>query len=788
VRGIVVALAAALFPLSDGRARPVTVEDSIGMTRLVDPGTAAVFSRAGEFKWSPDGTRVFFVLRRGDLNTGENEYFLDLLGSEQVLECVNARAGCAAPPIRERLATFRTSSPRHAIASARWLDDRTIAFIGITGQKAAQAYSIDIHSKAMLRLSDHGTDVVDFAVPPQQTTLLYWANVYPDWTSRNARGYAVTSESAANLGMSDPSEAEPEVELFAADLASNARRRVDLHRGLIPHPISVSPRGNFAIVAATVRSIPVSWWRYAIVSGNPTLTMPSSPEGESGVAAARFLEQDDAFSRSANWMSQYHLVDVERGTTKALIDAPAALAGRLDTAIWSPDGEHALVSATYVTEATLNCGPRDRLAESQFVVEFDVKDGVARCVGEVAARSESGDRLVLVDARWNSNEAISVDYVELDGLGRLRRDYARLGRQWKPRRGASRRAPEVEPQIRLSIRQDADTPPDVLATDTRTGRTTLVTDLNSGFRELDLGTVRDFEWRDRLGRQFVGGLVLPSAYDDKKRYPVVFQTYGYRRDEFLIDGPLGITTAYAARPLAGRGMLVLQLPRLHARSKATAGGSEVQGENAYFLAGLEGAIEALDLAGVIDTARMGLIGFSREGMHVHHALAFSKYRFVAATIADAIGATPFCYSFAYGLPFPGMHEFEDDDRIGLGGPFWGDNVDQWVERSYIFHLHSISAAIRYEQIGSYGTSCHWDAFAFQKRAKRPVEMIHIPLDEHNAQTPFGRFTSQEGNVDWFSFWLLAQEDRGSDKSEQYRRWGKLRAVARAFPLGDKASP
>jgi hypothetical protein len=30
-------------------------------------------------------------------------------------------------------------------------------------------------------------------------------------------------------------------------------------------------------------------------------------------------------------------------------------------------------------------------------------------------------------------------------------------------------------------------------------------------------------------------------------------------------------------------------------------------------------------------------------------------------------------------------------------------------------------------------------------------------------------------VDWFEFWLKGEENEGSEKSEQYSRWRKLRA-------------
>jgi len=42
--------------------------------------------------------------------------------------------------------------------------------------------------------------------------------------------------------------------------------------------------------------------------------------------------------------------------------------------------------------------------------------------------------------------------------------------------------------------------------------------------------------------------------------------------------------------------------------------------------------------------------------------------------------------------------------------------------------------------------------------------------------------SQQGNVDWFCFWLKGEEDPDPTKAEQYKRWRELRS-----PQGQMAS-
>jgi len=46
--------------------------------------------------------------------------------------------------------------------------------------------------------------------------------------------------------------------------------------------------------------------------------------------------------------------------------------------------------------------------------------------------------------------------------------------------------------------------------------------------------------------------------------------------------------------------------------------------------------------------------------------------------------------------------------------------------------------------------------------------------------------SQQGNVDWFVFWLKGEEDPASGKREQYARWRKLRDAATINVVGATA--
>jgi hypothetical protein len=62
---------------------------------------------------------------------------------------------------------------------------------------------------------------------------------------------------------------------------------------------------------------------------------------------------------------------------------------------------------------------------------------------------------------------------------------------------------------------------------------------------------------------------------------------------------------------------------------------------------------------------------------------------------------------------------------------------------------------------------------------KPAEMVLLQDGAHQLVRPWDRLVSQEGNEDWFRFWLKGEEDPNPAKAEQYARWRKLRDSERS---------
>ena len=104
-----------------------------------------------------------------------------------------------------------------------------------------------------------------------------------------------------------------------------------------------------------------------------------------------------------------------------------------------------------------------------------------------------------------------------------------------------------------------------------------------------------------------------------------------------MDGHLEWSSGFAARPLAARGILVLQAQNWKDREKdhdrisndRSLGATAEESHKNFSALLYEGAIDILDQKGMIDRNKVGIVGFSRTVCFVGYTLTHSKYRFAA---------------------------------------------------------------------------------------------------------------------------------------------------------------
>jgi len=714
--------------------RAVTVKDAIEMTRLGEPLYAAGSSNFRVAHFSPDGNRFIIILTKGDLEHNTNQYSVLLFKTSTAL----------ISPKPEVLLTMSSSSNREAIRNLKWLaDNNSIAFIGEEPGSSPQVYTFNIRTKSLKRVTNHSTPVVAFDAAANGDEIIFEADppsaklAHAERVLRN--GIVVTNQPLRQLLAGD-------CYTFVANLLDGEKiflkvrgqpsRPLSLEDVAIGStPISLSPNGRYALMEAFVRHIPKGWSGYQ----NKMIHDYATEHDGQGIASI---------------LRRYLLVDVRSRRISPLLDSP--LGFDLNGFAWAPNGESVVISGTYLPLDSDDTIDRVRRAKNTYVVEIRLPSRRIAVVSERQLKVIRWDRdsnRVLLEADNSANDLPTASYEKKDD-------------HWNevalsPLRDGSR-----SDRIRLKLEEDCNTPPKIYVTDASEQKRSLVLNLNPQFDELNFGKVEEFNWTATDGHKVAGGLYLPPDYVPGKRYPLVIQTHGFDKQRFKMDGPWG--SAFAARPLAAGGIVVLQVGRsADEEDDRIEQVINTPGEAPYQMAEFEGAIDSLDGKGLIDRTRVGIIGFSRTVYHVEYTLTHSKYPFAAAIVADGINAGYFSY-----VEFPnGGYEMLN------GGPPFGDTLTQWTRNSPGFNLDKVHAPVRIEYYGFSATVLGgWEWFSGLSRLHKPVDLIYLPYATHELVKPWERMTSQQGTVDWFRFWLKGEEDRDPAKRDQYIRWRHFREL------------
>lgn len=702
--------------------RRVTVRDSIRMAEVVPAAAGSAAHGEGVASISSDGRHFALVLSKGDLRTDTNVFTLILYSKQQAFYS-------ARPEFTLRMSS---KSNRAAISGLRWLkNSRTLLFLGEEPRQPAQIYSFDLSTGRLKQLTHHATAIVRYDSSDDGGTIVFEAEPAPEdiLDTRAARqdGFVVAGQPLSTLLFSgcrsSRSMSFVPRQLFVMSRHQGVRR-VDTDDAVWPFlTLSVSPHGRHALIGAFVRHVPAEWALY------------SSPLLHEIVAAAK---PQQAFSEAETYL----LLDTRTARLSPLFDAPKDWPN--DGSLWLDGGRALVVSHAWLPLREVT-GPERTLRESQpFVVEVSLPSRRFTTIGQ--------DDLTASD--WNQ----AMGEITLEGSGRaasLRRTWRRRGDRWDE---VPQQAVPTSNSPTLKIVQDMNTPPTVWLSDPVSGRSLRLLDPNPQFAHLCFGHETEITWNATDGHPMHGGLYLPPDYLTGRRYPLVIQTHAFDPGQFWIDGPWN--SAFAAQPLAAKDMVVLQMGYDQV-------GAHTPEEAPRAMAAIDGAIDALAGRGIVDPERVGIIGFSRTVYHVAYTLTHSAHRFAAATLADGFDG-----GYVQTIDFSTT---EGSDAIAVnGGPPYGPTLTGWIAHSPLFSVAGVDTPVRLEAYGMDSVLEMWPWYSLLSERRMPVDMLILPRASHLLVKPWERLASQQGNVDWFSFWLRGQEDSAPEKAEQYRRWELLR--------------
>lgn len=728
---------AALFGQGMPRAarRRVSVADVVRMTRIGEPlyvGYTGVGPKEGFAAFSPDGSRFAFVVTKGNLERNTNDYSLLLFRTADVFH--------AATP--KRLAVFSSASNNQGISNLSWLEDNeTILFLGSQGTESTQLYSLRCSSGELRRLTGHRTALKSYATSASGQTIVYAADL-PELQVANQtvarHGLEVTTEELPDLMMGRT--ASFELELFVkrrGELNETRLHNLDpLDSGV--NDLSLSPDGRYLVVKTDVEGLPKTWQQY----DDETIQTAFRREVPQG---------------STSGLLHYELIDTRENKAVTLLDSPAPFSSA--EVLWSPDSKSVLLGGVYLPLDVDDPAELKTRRSTKYAIEVKVPGSELVEIGE-------GD---LKPVRWDRQTNIVQFHTppSPDQAGRSAADvyYQKVRGGWKQVAKASGLSANRLPDIRVD--EDLNTPPQIVAVDAITQRKKTVLNLNPQFADLLFGRVEAIEWRDPAGMVVKGGLYLPPDYAPGRRYPLVIQTHGFDPHAFWIDGPW--STAFAAQPLANRGIVVLQINDSFESLRDTPQEAE------RVMSAYESAIDFLDKQGIIDRGHVGIIGFSRTCLYVKYTLTHSRQPFEAAIASDGFDGGYFEYVAVIPLAKSEM------ESVTGAAPF-GAGLAVWLRNSPGFLLDRVRTPIQLHANAPASLLEQWEWFAGLRRLRKPVDLVYLPGGIHILMKPRERLVSEGQSVDWLCFWLKGEEDPSPEKIGQYLRWRVLRdSMNKPFP-------
>jgi dipeptidyl aminopeptidase/acylaminoacyl peptidase len=711
--------------------RPVTVADAIGMTRVAGTPYPYFSPQTGFAVFSPNGKHFAIAICRGDIRHNSSDYSLLVFRTHSI----------ASGAIPKPLVTFASASNRAGISQVTWRDSSTILFLGSRGNGPTELYSVRYPGGQLQRLTDYRQSLVSYGFSRDGNALVYAAErpEYPVINPQTLRyGLDVGSQRVSDIIRGLIANREPQLFLKKCCTAKDTPLRTEDPFDSGVNDLFVSPNGRYLVVKTDVTDVPGSWRKYDD-EGIQSVFRRMPPKGQ----PSRILH--------------YELIDLRTGKSSVLLDSPTTYS--TSDVLWAPDSKSLLLCGTYLPLDVNDPAELEQRRAKRFVVEVKVKE---RSITKITEED-------LQPLRWDTRTGVVWFHVRpgspRPGVPPEVVCYRETGGRWErvtpPDSFTSGERPEIY------VNEDLNVPPRMMVLDPRTKRKTVLTDLNPQFRALELGKERLIHWMTPEGGSLTGGLYYPPNYIPGKRYPLVIQTHAFNPHDFWIDGPY--STAFAAQPLASQGIVVLQMNDIFFDTIETPEEPK-QAENAYL-----SAINYLNAQGIIDPARVGIIGFSRTCMYVKYALTHASRHFAAAVIADGVDAGYFQYLLSYNAnPL-----LASDSEAIIGGPPFGRGLLLWIKNSPGFLMERVQAPVLIQAIGPISILDEWQWFAGLKRLGKPVDMMYLPTGTHVLVKPWDRLASQQGTVDWFCFWLKRQVDKDPRKADQYRRWRELRLEAQA---------
>ena len=734
------------------KLRPFTIKDEIGQSKFPD-----LYNGDGDGQSSPKGDFVVFKTERGLLDRNEVQDVVVVYDTHALRDFVNGPTAERAPRPFWIIDGW-TSELGPVVTKTRWLRDSSgFAVLLRTRSGTHQLVLTDIRSKTISSLTPEEQDVTAFDMR-DRSHFVYTVRdsaIYQQ-SLKERRSTAINATDRSLFDILFPVDQHPELgehydrsELWAVrggkpfQVIDEASGRAIALFSLGQLTLALSPRADLVATSVAVHEIPKEWETlYPRFHPGVTYRMQAGP-------------QDTDSFWGLTFVSRYATIDLSHGRIAELNDAPTGPSAKWTTSwtapiTWSDDGHKLLLPGAFWTGANpqqYKIGP--------WVLAVDNVRGTVEYIDTIKSFADASENIFNIRFAPGDDSRVLIES-RTSNLSKKVRSYLRSSDgEWKLEQA------QVPAVLEFSVHQSLNERPELVAADPKTHLKRAVWDPNPQFDQINFGEASVYHWKDRTGREWTGGLYKPPDYEFGRRYPLVIQTHGFSEYEFNTSGMY--TTAFAARALAGAGIMVLQVLDCPIRQSPEEGPCQVPG--------YESAISHLSAEGLIDPSLVGIVGFSRSCFYVLEALTASNFRFKAASITE--GVTMGYLQYLMDANFR-QESIQRDSEASIGARPFGAGLETWLRKSPEFNMDKVTAPLEIVALGQRSLLTMWETYAALHYLKKPVDVLVINSVEHVLTNPAARLASQGGTVDWFRFWLQDYKDPDPGKVEQYKRWEGLR--------------
>ncbi len=289
----------------------------------------------------------------------------------------------------------------------------------------------------------------------------------------------------------------------------------------------------------------------------------------------------------------------------------------------------------------------------------------------------------------------------------------------------------------------------IVAFDQVSGRQRVLFDPNTKWDELRVGSVRRLHWRNHLGLEVIGDLVLPPQQHGREKLPLVI--VGYTTRGFLRGGTGDVVPIF---PLAAQGFAVLSVQNPTDTGMIGPVRSLDESIRKHFnnwsdrRSASDAIQRGLDIAigtGLIDPGRIGITGFSNGAENARFTMIEHPTLFRAAalyTCCDdpvaariAFGPQTARKVVTWGYPRLAARDRKARENYSIAanaGRIKTPILVQVSDREYLLAL---------------------EAFAAFSEAGKCIEMYVFPDEYHITWQPAHRLAIYNRTISWFKRWL-----------------------------------